>query len=288
MIRNTNIVGGSEKCTSSSRIALLGPEAYLTELEVIRENPTSLVHVAEIACPIHGRIQAFVKTFPTKFVETALANELAAYLLACAAQLVVADQAYILILRTEQLFKVHPTFKLELVNEHGLSYAWVTKAIDGPPLRLLHQIDEPELQKRLRKWPLLPRVLAFDDLVANEDRSHDNLIAIQNGKFALVDHAEIAGGVARIDEFLDPTISSKNQLLSMLYGNTVPQIVSSGMMLAAESHVEIFQQIEPELKYWYDKLFPDSEARGHALLSFLNKRAQNSVLRIRQQQGLLL
>lgn len=288
MIRDTNIVGGSQKCSASSRIALLGPEAYLTELEVIRENSTSLVHVAEIACPVHGRIQAFVKTFPTRFVESALANELAAYLLACADQLAVADQAYILILRTEQLFKIHPEFKVELANDHGLSYAWVTKAIDGAPLRLLHPINEPELQKRLRKWPLLPRVLAFDDLVANEDRSQDNLIAINNGVFALVDHAEIAGGIARIDEFLDPNRCSKNQLLSMLYGNTVPKNVTSGMMLAAERHMEVFRQIEPELKYWYDTLFPDSDARSHALLNFLNERARNSVPRIRQQQGLLI
>ncbi len=288
MFKTSDIVGGSQKYTGSSRIALLAPEAYLTELEVIRENPTSLVHVAEIACPIYGRIQGFVKTFPSRFIESALANELAAYLLACADQLSVAEQAYVLILRTEQLFKVHPNFRVELANDDGLSYAWVTKAIEGHPLRLLHPVNEPELQKRLRKWPLLPRVLAFDDLVANEDRSHDNLIAINNGVFALVDHAEIAGGIARVDEFLDPTMRSKNQLLSMLYGDVVPSNISSGMMLAAERHIEIFQQIEPELKYWYDILFPDSNARSHALLSFLNERARNSVPRIRQQQGFLI
>lgn len=278
---------GGSKFAATSRIALLHHNAYLTELQVVRENPCSLVHTAEVHSPTDGPSQVFIKAFPSKFEATGLANEIAGYLLACAAGLPVASSACLLLLRTEQLNSVHPDHIASLQNDTGLSLVWATRALPGPPLRILHPINEPEFQKRLKKWPLLPSVLAFDDLVANEDRTNDNLVAISNGEFALVDHADIAGGISRLGQFPDPHSSSKNQLLSSVYGTVVPHSVSSGMLLAAESHVAIFGAAKPEIEYWFKLLFND-QTDAQSMLAFLSARAQLSASRVRTQQGLLI
>lgn len=260
----------------------------MAELEVIRENDTSFVHVAEVATVDRGARQVFVKAFPEKHVRNGLVNEIVGYVIAKRAGLPVADSAFVLILRTEQVFKVHPDRRGSLSNDSGLTLTWATTAIDGAPLRLLRGTREPDLQRRLRKWPELPRILALDDLLGNEDRTDDNLIAVRNGGFAIVDHAEIAGGISRLHGFGNPAGTAKNTLLNELYGKSVPNSVKSAMMLAAERHPQVVEAAIPEIEAWLRLLFPQESQSIHAIVPFVLERARLSPARIRHQQGMLL
>lgn len=228
----------------------------------------------------------FVKVFPKRFAATGLLNELVVYLVAKHGSLPVARRGYILVLPAEQILRVHPDYRHEIPIENGLTIAWATTAIEGPPLRLLHSIREPEMQRRLRKWRQLPDVLAFDELVVNQDRTDDNLIVVRNGEFAIVDHGEIAGGM-RLDGF-DIGLSGRNALADELFGAQIPRNVKSAMMLAAESHASIVDSASSEISQWVELLSSGLESDANKIVPFLKHRARQSPARVRAQQGLLL
>ena len=270
-------------------VLVLGPESYLTQRCKVRENTTSLVHVADLHSPITGTISAFVKAFPNRFSENGLINEIIGYLIAQEAGFPIAEEAYILILPSELVFRIHPEYIKELSGDHGYIPTWSTRAISGPPLRYVHSIDEPEIQKRLLKnWSDLPSLLALDDFLGNEDRTRDNLISINNGRFALVDHADIAGGISRDKDFLNPFLSTRNTLLLDLFEGRVPHAIQSGMLKAAESHSQIFQRAKPKIQYWLNVLLPNDVAHTETLLEYLQVRATTSYTRIKRQEGMLL
>ncbi len=270
-------------------ILVLPPESYLTERGVVRQNSTSLVHVADLHSPIMGTVQAFIKAFPDRFSGNGLVNEIIGYLIAQEAGFPIADEAYLIPLPSELLFQIHPEYIQDLSSEHGLVITWGTRAISGPPLRYVHSIDDPEIQKRLLKnWSDLPSLLALDDFLGNEDRTSDNLISINNGRFALVDHADIAGGISRDNDLLNPFSSIKNALLLDLFDGKVPHNIQSGMLKAAESHPLIFERAKPKIQYWLNTLLPNENKHTKTLLEYLQIRATTSYTRIKRQEGMLL
>ncbi|APV50165.1 hypothetical protein BWI17_11005 [Betaproteobacteria bacterium GR16-43] len=134
---------------------------------------------------------------------------------------------------------------------------------------------------------MLPSVIAFDDLVANSDRSEDNLIAVRNGDFVLVDHAEIAGGLSRLHGF-DANTQTRSFLADEIFGANVPHAVKSGMMVAAESHYETVQAARGEIEQWLDLLSAGKRTTAHDIVPYLVERARMSPQRIRDGQGLLV
>ncbi len=276
------------KIPGPGNITLLNPTSYLTQGALVRENNTSLVHVADIHSPLTGARQAFIKTFPTKFVENGLANELIGYLVAREGGLPVAEEAYILILPSELLFRCHPDFKSDIATVEGINVVWATSAVEGHPLKYLHPLRDPYLRKRLLKWQGLPTMLAFDDLVANQDRTEDNLVCIHNGSMVLVDHADIAGGISRQIEYLDPAFSPANLFVRDAFEGSVPDTVTSGMILAAERHPHVVRNALPHIAFWLDLLFPNTPERTGKLLDFLQVRADESADRIKRHYGMLI
>lgn len=270
-------------------ILVLGGASYLTQRNIIRENSTSLVHVADLHSPVRGPVQAFVKTFPSRFSGNGLINEIVGYLIAQEAGFPVADEAYLLALPNELAFRIHPEYVHDLRSESGLVVTWCTRAISGPPLRYVHAINEPEIQRRLlQNWSDLPSLLALDDFLGNEDRTSDNLICINNGRFALVDHADIAGGISRDVQLLNPFGAVRNALLLDLFNGKAPPQIQSGMLKAAESHPRIFERAKPKIEYWLDTLFPPQDHHTKSLLEYLQTRAITSYTRIKRQEGMLL
>lgn len=126
----------SAKVPGPGNITLLNGTSYQTQGAVVRENSTSLVHIAGIHSPATGARQAFIKAFPTRFIENGLANELIGYLVARESGLPVADEAYIMILPSELLFRCHPTFRGDLATTDGYNIVWATSAVDGPPAQV--------------------------------------------------------------------------------------------------------------------------------------------------------
>jgi hypothetical protein len=274
---------------SNGNIFLLPENAYLSSIVPIREKTTSLVHLAQVHSQSRGSVDAFLKCFPYSDVnleKKALRNEIAAYLLAAQAGLPIAQEAYILIVQKEWLEKIHqePTRPALTRNEY---LAWGTKAIDGRPLRYVHRINEAEMKSRIKKWPGLPNVLAFDDWILNEDRTDDNLIAVNNGEFCLIDHAEIAGGILRDFTLIDDHTDCNNKLLKELFGPSAPNEIKSGMVFAAQQHRQIFDQACPKIENQFNK-FSLSDKDSNYMLELINKRAANSEERIIKNHGMLL
>lgn len=278
----------SAKVPGPGNITLLNGTCYQTQGRTIRENDTSLVHIADIHSPATGARQAFIKAFPNRFARTGLENELVGYIIAREEGLPVADEAYIMVLPSELLFRCHPHFKSELSTTEGYNVVWATSAVDGPPLKYLHPLKDLALKKRLLKWSKFPSMLAFDDLIANEDRSEDNLICISNGELVLVDHADISGGISRKIEFLDPSFSPRNSFIRNVFDDTLPNNIKSGMVMAAERHPQIIKNALPHIFYWLNELFPELPEHTSKLMDYLASRANMSPDRIKHQHDLLI
>lgn len=279
---------GSSRWTSG--IQVLGEHAYLASLEVIRENDRCLVHTAHVHSTSAGSVTAVVKCFPGEPANRGLINEVCGYLIARAAGLPVSDQAYVIYVSNDRLAALHPQYE-KTITASGTdsSIVWATKTIHGPPFKFLYNFGNNQVSKRLMEWRDLPKMLAFDDWVGNADRSDDNLIEIHNGRFALIDHADIGGGIAWLADLLDPNAVFKNRVAEDLFnGSGLSNHIKSGMLLAAESHQKIFGLVGDELQNWLTRLMPRNQKDAQAFHRFLAIRASGSVNRVRQQTGLLL
>lgn len=131
-------------------------------------------------------------------------------------------------------------------------------------------------------------MLAFDDLVANQDRTEDNLLCISNGSMVLVDHADIAGGISREVDYLDPSFSPANMFIRDTFEGAIPGSITSGMVMAAEQHPQVIQNALPHIFFWFNLLFPNAPERTSKLLDFLKTRANTSADRIKRQYGILI
>lgn len=284
----SNWNSASNKVPGPGNITLLNDTCYQLQGMTIRENATSLVHIADIHSPATGARQVVIKAFPNLFARTGLENELVGYIVAREEGLPVATEAFIMVLPSELLFRCHPHFKSELSTSTGFNVVWATSVVNGPPLKYLHPLRDVALKRRLLKWPKLPDMLAFDDLIANEDRSEDNLICIANGELVLVDHADISGGISRKIEFLDPSFSPNNSFIRNLFDDRLPSSIKSGMVLAAERHPQVIKSALPHIFYWLNMLFPDVPDHTSKLMSYLASRANTSPHRIKQRHNLLI
>lgn len=104
----------------------------------------------------------------------------------------------------------------------------------------------------------------------------------------LVDHADIAGGISRQIEYLDPSMSHENLFVRDAFEGSVPDTVTSGMILAAERHPLVVRNALAHIAFWLDRLFPNTPERTGKLLDFLQVRADGSADRIRRHYGMLI
>ena len=270
-------------------VSVLDPNAYLTTKSVVTENGDSLVHLAEIHSTRTGKKEVFVKVFADKKSPNALLHEIYGFVVAKHLGLPVPEEAFLLLIDSRLLFEIHPNFNHVINNEQGVNIAWCTTTIEGKPIRYLHPINDETLKNRLKKNKSLPEILAFDEFLGNEDRNKGNLIMINNGNFALIDHAEIAGTSNNLGFDIDANSFYKNALISELYDGCPPDKIKSAMVLAAEKHQDAVTNAKDELKNLSDIIH---KAYGimptNNINDYINTRAKNSPERIKERYGLLI
>lgn len=263
--------------------------AYLSGIEELRASSQGLTHVGLIHTPHKTTIQAIIKCFPRANRNRGLANEIAGYLAARHNGLPVASGAYLMVIDKRRLIEVHPESERILADEEDEIPVWATEAIPGAPVRALYKLGHPRTQQRLKQWRFMPRLLAYDDLVANVDRNQDNLIQVNNNKeFVLIDHGEICGSIEWLPELLDFDGEYRNILIDELFEGQLPSDVASAMIHEASYHEAIIQALQPELRFWLVQIYGVQSSIPRSLERFLVARSQNSVERIRKRARMLV
>jgi hypothetical protein len=70
-------------------------------------------------------------------------------------------------------------------------------SVEIPLARPVSRLDEGAVLQLLRRWTYLSRAAVFDQLIANDDRTRDNVLLDANNRFWLIDHARALGGVGK-------------------------------------------------------------------------------------------
>ena len=89
-----------------------------------------------------------------------------------------------------------------------------TEEISGG--QVLKKFDSETIKPLLYKWPHLLTVAVFDHLIANDDRSDENLILDGRMHIWIIDHGRAFGGIVSMNMFDEPFPSFKNALLDMV------------------------------------------------------------------------
>ena len=80
----------------------------------------------------------------------------------------------------------------------------------------LDRVDSSVVHERIMSWPLLELAAIFDELVANDDRSANNMLLDPHGKLWMIDHARCLGGAGQRLFSTDVAPSFRNYLLDQI------------------------------------------------------------------------
>ena len=87
----------------------------------------------------------------------------------------------------------------------------------------LDRIDSSVVRERVLKWPMLELAATFDELVANDDRSENNMLMDARGDIWLIDHARCLGGAGQRLFSTEVTPSFRNFFLDQIAQMTFNQ-----------------------------------------------------------------
>jgi len=166
--------------------------------------------------------------------------------------------------------------------------AFCTAAVDGvSAFQSLGDRDSALLRQDILKWADLPRVLAFDDGIANIDRHYNNLIRVGKHRYTLIDHGQLIAPLGNWTcDNLEPHGLYRHRLLELLYPNgEIPEKVRSAVLLEASKLREALSRVEVDLKYWLSRFLPPDEATAYEV--FLRERMLNIEDLLRKRYNLL-
>lgn len=92
--------------------------------------------------------------------------------------------------------------------------AFGSKAVENS--HSLNRIDSNVVRERVLNWPMLELAAAFDELVANDDRSENNMLLDPRGDIWLIDHARCLGGAGQRLFSTEVTPSFRNFFLNQI------------------------------------------------------------------------
>lgn len=141
----------------------------------------------------------------------------------------------------------------------------------------LHRLKgpDPNLEKELILWGPYPEVAVFDELLMNDDRTIYNLPHLGSGKFALIDHAAVFGGIECTFEQLRRAVA-----IPCRYNHVADHISAAGnielknrMMGIAKEYSREFKITDAILKYdQLDRLCRLPIGTTSDIAELLNKR----------------
>lgn len=227
----------------------------------------------------------YVKIYP-KTENRGLINEITGFLLAHANGLPQPQKAAVIQLPIE-IIPPEELNKFDVIENTILG--WATEECGITPntyLKVNDVIKYNQSLEMLKSWTFFPRLLAFDDWVANQDRNTGNITIKGNKDFHLIDH----GNVPVSENWnIDDLIVDKhynNKLLDGLYEKNYPLPLSSSMINESKEHCHAFEHIKNELNKWWQVLLDEDSYQN--IMNFINIRSQRSPSRIQARTGLVI
>ncbi|MFC4699358.1 HipA family kinase [Glaciecola siphonariae] len=261
-------------------ILVLDGSAYVNPAaEKVTDGRSALTHIANIF--YNGKIQQFyLKLFAT---HKQLCNEITAYLAAKTIKEPVAEHACVI--------KV-PSSIIELLSNGNagdvVPYAWATSVVSGPtPNTYVYNSYEWNLAlAHLRAIPSITNALAFDSLIANEDRNAGNIMLSSNLKsYVLIDHDQAP---FEPNWNADDLVHDKHtvcKLSDMLWSNKLPREIRSGIVHASSEHSYVINEFIKQALPWWEALLARHEVEH--LKDFYTKRAQFHEQNLMKKMNLL-
>jgi hypothetical protein len=293
-------VAPRESARNPTVVELLGPLSYLAFLrwcDVAVINNRECVHVAQVHHPKHGGTASFVKLYPpTRAGMRGFVNEICGYLVAFACDLPQPPSASVVPVPLDKLPAGRPPWVDQVVSiarqngvPHALYPAYCTGPLEGQSAYFSLQGRSPELLRQdVLKWRDLPRVLAFDDAIANVDRHFNNLIRLRRQSYALIDHGRLVHEFGDWEiSLLNPLGLFRHRLLELVYRGVAPDDVTvSATLNEADRLTRAMAKIVDDATYWLKRIL--GEGDGGAFLTFLTDRLANIEQVLRNRHGRLV
>lgn len=266
-------------------IKVLPFDKYIAPLEYSSDGRMAATHLASVKWidNIAGRF--FVKVYPTCHPK-GLINEITGFLVAHATGIPQPKKVGVIQIPKEVIEK---NFKGDFHCIGDYYLGWASEDSGPTPNTYLNMKDLISYQKcleNLKQWKFFPRLLAFDDWVANQDRNTGNLTVRGSNDFSIIDHGNVPVSERWTEEQLIVERQYENKLLDGLYERNYPLPLSASLIESCKEHSRAFTEAKRELTKWTNALL-DESCSSH-LHNFLEARANLSVSRMKNKTGLLV
>lgn len=193
-------------------------------------------------------------------------NEITGYLLARHCQLPCPQEAFIVHVPVDTLSRLHPHVTFDSTRE--TLPLWASLDLEGRSARYHFHTPTDLLTKELLGWDFLIDAVAFDEWIANMDRNMENLIYLGKKRWALIDHGNIIGSPAWATP--DASMRTRNVLKMLAWPGAIAPKDEDALIASTEGHAFPFSQAIAEMRHWWGKLLPESDAKAMEL--FLMER----------------
>lgn len=295
-------------------IIVLPESSYLTSHELVTEGQMGVTRKASIEWDDGTIRKCYVKVYPSANRVMKICNELTGFLIAKALGLKQPEGAAII-----PLNKMYYSGFLSVtdINNPEIVWAWVTTEC-GSSIKGIFQLDNFDAlfakdptgarQKLNNAFNLicdqknLPDLIAFDDMIANNDRNVGNLVMLADGEMGIIDHGEILGRINWVENLsaLDKNQAFANVLLNILDTQIVTSKDLSKFNLkhkaveAKNQHKNCFITVQEVLLAWWENLLEVSnipldqhQKYIDTLYEFLHYRSHQSTTVFANRIGLV-
>lgn len=239
----------------------------------------------DISWPKGGQLRSYLKCF-TQNSYLGVVNEITGYVIARACHLPVPEHAGVLQLSDELIVK------LGVDPKEVYPYAFAISEVPGTTPNSRFGNLPIDMAVRLTRqllsgWHGAPRLIAFDDWAANEDRNLGNFLIKDEKNAFIIDHSNLPVCMMWTGQCLDPRGSYNNQMMSIMSHEHGFPFDSAFVTRAAKSHPDALASAKSELDYWWGAFLGQDPARLRSIDNFFNVRANQGEQRLSHTLHLL-
>ncbi|MGG2098103.1 hypothetical protein ABFY41_11085 [Acinetobacter haemolyticus] len=244
-------------------IKVLSEDAYQTTLANIDLGAIGNTKKASIMWDDGIARKSYVKVYNPDERCRKLCNEMIGYILGKSLNILQPSMAALMPISNF----IKPEFQnISDINCGGLVWAWVTSECGDSlkaQFRIKSEPNQEEFEQNnkfiaecvnfLAKKDGLSEIIAFDDLIANNDRNLGNLVITHDGSIGIIDHGEILG---RIDWIQNLPLLLNDQYFRNLVLDIVTNFsefqfqIRGASVLAYGKHKDAFLAVQKEISYW--------------------------------------
>lgn len=265
----------------ANNVEILRQDSLLSCLDVAQQGMMAATFEYQVRWADGKTSRAFVKVFPQSR-ELGVLNEVTGYILAKYEGVTVPRKAAIVQVAPE-MFPV--SFRTDI-----FPMGFVISAASGDTPKTFYQVCDVKYDAILnivRDSSITPKVIAFDDWVANPDRNLGNFVVEGRNKIHFIDHSNLPIKINWKPEDLDPVVEVENLLAVILnWDDKLPLERKRVILDHTRNHSEAYEHAKEELLLWWERLIDDADVR-QILNDFFEARAESSGSRISKRYGML-